>query len=168
MRRILTVRSLAVLLFCLLFTQLDPGGAVICIAANGSYSYSRSCSCDAPGRQAGTGCTACVHEDVAVKAEQAGDSLPACCANKSADTQKEHPKKKCCHNFSIDMLAADTLQLQVPGMTGLVDNHTATTFAVLSAGCEIMRYQLDAGLPPPPIERTPPNLVLLRPVRLLL
>ncbi len=161
---------MAVLLFSLLFTQLDPGGAMVCLAENGGISYSLNCSCDSPGEQTGPGCLACQHE----AAESPGgceqqDALPACCADTGSPDSKNAPEhKSCCHNFEINLILVANLQLSPPEWTMAsnplpVSSGLAVSDALISACSGIY-----ADLPPPLPDRSPDNLLITRSIRLLL
>lgn len=163
-----TVRIMAILLAGLLFMQLDPGGAVVCLADNGRMSYSFSCTCDLPGEHKG-GCSACsdIHADATnAKAETTGHS---CCDKSDSNSKEDTPSHKgCCHNFRIELIASAGPQLaapqweqasqQLPGPVILTE--------LVSADWSEARHMAD--LPPPLPERSESPTSLLSCVRLLL
>lgn len=168
MNRLITVRGLALLLLCLLYTQLDPGGAIICVASNGSFSYSKECSCDSPGQHFKHGCLACSHVSAPAVPGEDSAELPSCCADKPTESDHRSPKKECCHNFNIDILATNALQVPGPVVSDLLDQQLPASFVLIVVDPGQMRHLLDASLPPPPLHRSSSSLLLLEPIRLLL
>lgn len=168
MIRRVSVRFLAVLLFSLLFTQLDPGGAVICMADSGRISYSFSCACETPGAAHSSSCTACTDSTSHATATDAG-SL-SCCEqdNIPSESPQDQQDTGCCHNFTVQLIASQGLQVPAPGSDAapVVKIHPLLAAKSLSLDQPIMARTLD--LPPPIPERKNQDLLQLSSVRLLL
>ena len=170
MNVIYTIRGLAVLLLGLMFTQLDPGGAVVCVAANGNVSYSQECSCDLPYNEHANGCLACGHaQENSQDTSSEEASLPDCCSSEHGKLPAQKPvRKECCHNFSIDMLAATALLMPSPGSSDLLQPLPAGYCAGLLVEHDQLQECLLAALPPPEPDSPAQSLIYLKPIRLLL
>ena len=166
-----TVRIMAVLLAGLLCMQLDPGGAVICLADSGRISYSFSCTCDLPGEHQG-GCSACgdMHSAGSETASCCAESeLPACCRTKAPKQNSGKPRKKsCCHNIRLEVLSAGVPSIDSPQWE-LAQQQLPLPILINETDCvDWSEARHAADLPPPLPERSCSTLSQLSCIRLLL